>query len=83
MISSHPENIKTEIIILDTFLVSLFPGQLLSLSVLVLHGERYHTINLSMMQIDILWTMQESATENTYLTTLFTIFKPKTEIFYM
>lgn len=34
------------------FLVS---WQLLSLSVLVLHGERYHTINLSMMQIDILW----------------------------
>jgi hypothetical protein len=29
-----------------------------------------------MRQIDILWTVKESAPENIYLTTLLTIFKP-------
>jgi len=49
----HTQHIKTEIIILDKFSVSLFPGQLLSLSALVLYGKRYRTINLSMRQIDM------------------------------
>jgi hypothetical protein len=38
-------------------------------------GKRYCIINLSMRHIDIQWRMQESGTENTYLTTLLTVFK--------
>jgi hypothetical protein len=41
IIPLHPQNIKTKITMPDTFFVFLFCGQLLSLSALVLHGEKY------------------------------------------